>query len=783
MKEQTLLATWGCLLHDLGKIVYRSGDSKENHSEAGYKKLKSYKLFNENKDILDCLRYHHGKLLKCAKIETNSPAYITYIADNISASADRRKDCEEETFGFSKTLAMAPIFKHLNGTHGNASILPSKMDGMLRLPVTDNQIFIEKYDYQNILRELMDDLKNIDVEESWTNSLLSILEGRLSTIPSSTSINESPDISLYDHLKITAAAGSCISEYLLEKGISDYKTELLSKEKEFCSKKVFLLYSADFSGIQSFIYTVATADALRSLRSRSFFLELVMEHYIDEMLSACGVSRANVLYSGGGHCYLLLPNTENCIKQIKAVNVMMNRWICRQFGIRLYLADGFTPCSADELTNTPAEKFPYRQIFRRVSYEISQKKMRRYSASQIIKLNSDLAEGERECKVCGKTDKISDDGLCTWCGLFASLSTKIQNCDVYFVSGKKDKFDFSLPSLNGDIYYSLTYVEDARSRIRGGDIPIRIYTKNNLFSGLRYSTKLYVGDYAKDNRMEMLAIDSQGVSRLAVCRMDVDNLGQAFVSGFEKKEGSEEEKQKFVTISRTAGFSRQMSLFFKCYINCVLSGEFENRGDLSVAIVYSGGDDVFLVGAWTDVLEASRRIQEAFTAFTCGSLTLSAGIKLFDDHYPIRQAALETELLEAEAKGLNGKNAVSLFEAGTNNVYHWDEFFSKVMDEKVGMLESFFNDEENQRGQSFLYKMLDLIRDRAEYEKNEKRMNIARFAYLLARMEPPKKSSQYGKYKEFSKKMYDWVLDEKERKELITAIYIYVYKNRTSKKE
>lgn len=82
-----------------------------------------------------------------------------------------------------------------------------------------------------------------------------------------------------------------------------------------------------------------------------------------------------------------------------------------------------------------------------------------------------------------------------------------------------------------------------------------------------------------------------------------------------------------------------------------------------------------------------------------------------------------------------------------------------------------------------MYKMLDLIRDRAEYEKNEKRMNIARFAYLLARMEPPKKSPQYGKYKEFSKKMYDWVLDEKERKELITAIYIYVYKNRTSKKE
>ena len=32
------------------------------------------------------------------------------------------------------------------------------------------------------------------------------------------------------------------------------------------------------------------------MRSRSFFLELAMEHYIDELLNVCGVSRANLLY-------------------------------------------------------------------------------------------------------------------------------------------------------------------------------------------------------------------------------------------------------------------------------------------------------------------------------------------------------------------------------------------------------------------------------------------------------------------------------------------------------
>ena len=30
---------------------------------------------------------------------------------------------------------------------------------------------------------------------------------------------------------------------------------------------------------------------------------------MDELLDGCGLTRTNIIYSGGGHCYLLLPNT------------------------------------------------------------------------------------------------------------------------------------------------------------------------------------------------------------------------------------------------------------------------------------------------------------------------------------------------------------------------------------------------------------------------------------------------------------------------------------------
>ena len=59
----------------------------------------------------------------------------------------------------------------------------------------------------------------------------------------------------------------------------------------------------DISGIQSFIYTIGEKGALKGLRARSFYLEIMMEHIVDELLEKLSLSRANLIYTGGGHCY------------------------------------------------------------------------------------------------------------------------------------------------------------------------------------------------------------------------------------------------------------------------------------------------------------------------------------------------------------------------------------------------------------------------------------------------------------------------------------------------
>ena len=210
---------------------------------------------------------------------------------------------------------------------------PVEQDGTLRMPQAGDLSLSDK-DCKLLLDGLVQALSGLSPTPEWIDPLLSVLERYTANLPA---VGRAEEISLFDQVKLTAAVAGCISEVLLEIGPSDH-SDLMTKKDSVFDREVFLLYSADFSGIQKFIYTVGIRGALRMLRSRSFFLEIVMEHYLDELLRACGMSRANLLYSGGGHCYLLLPNTARVRDVVERWNTKFNEWLFSQFGPRLFLA-------------------------------------------------------------------------------------------------------------------------------------------------------------------------------------------------------------------------------------------------------------------------------------------------------------------------------------------------------------------------------------------------------------------------------------------------------------
>lgn len=300
----------------------------------------------------------------------------------------------------------------------------------------------------------------------------------------------------------------------------------------------------------------------------------------------------------------------------------------------------------------------------------------------------------------------------------------------------------------------------------------RVYRKGPSREPFPRSVRIHLGDYAYSSLLEELT-EEEGMARSGVLRMDVDGLGQAFIGGFRRKEAEDPaEGERYVTLTRYMAFSRQMSLFFKHHINEILRGEGEDPA--RVVVVYSGGDDVLLAGGWSDVIRSAQGIHRAFLRYTLCRLTISGGIALCPVRYPLYLSAQEAGALEEDAKELEGKNAVSLFQPGTNR-YRWEVFEQQVAGEKLALLQRFFA-EEADLGGSLLYQLLEHLRE------DSQRISIARYAYLLARLEPRSRDPEgQALYREFSRQMYQWILNPEDRRQLITAVYLMIYQRRSNK--
>ena len=102
-----------------------------------------------------------------------------------------------------------------------------------------------------------------------------------------------------------------------------------------------------------------------------------------------------------------------------------------------------------------------------------------------------------------------------------------------------------------------------------------------------------------------------------------------------------------------------------------------------VTVVYSGGDDLFLLGAWDALPEAALTIKEQFAAFSCNnpSFTLSSGMVITGGKFPIYKSAEMAGETEAKAKKHvtifqeeKGKTAEKNSFTFLDTPMHWKEF-------------------------------------------------------------------------------------------------------------
>ncbi|MBS4728525.1 type III-A CRISPR-associated protein Cas10/Csm1 [Mycobacterium sp. SM1] len=509
----------GCLLHDIGKPVQRAAlGYRGKHSAIGRAFMKKVWLrdnrnpaeFGEelgephisaaDRNILDAISYHHAEALRSATqhgaLAVDSPAYIAYLADNIAAGADRRKAASDDGAGSSTWDPDSPlysVFNRFGPEPANLAFAPKMLDDREPINIaSDRRIEFDKHRYPDIVRKLESVLAGLDRSEAFLTSLLNVLEATLSFVPSSTDASEVVDVSLFDHMKLTAAVGSCIWHHLRESGQTDYKVALFDNEETFYGVTAFLLATFDISGIQDFIYTIHSDGAAKMLRARSFYLELLTEHLVDELLDRAQVSRANLTYSGGGHAYLLLPHTAAARQALVGFERATNDWLLKNFTTRLFLATGSIALSANDLMRRPNESADqareraqrYSGYYKTMSTQLSQKKLARYSAQQLRRLNADDYDGqtgERECRVCHTVDRtIDDDSLCSLCRALTEASPRIQDKTRQFVRiGNGASADLPLPFGAGLDFLIKADAEQAVDQPQTR----RLYAKNKYYIG------------------------------------------------------------------------------------------------------------------------------------------------------------------------------------------------------------------------------------------------------------------------------------------------------------
>ncbi|HKJ31960.1 MAG TPA: type III-A CRISPR-associated protein Cas10/Csm1, partial [Balneolales bacterium] len=279
----------------------------------------SFNRDGELESIANLSAKHHKK----ASGQTEWERIISY-ADRLSSGQDRRPDeigvdtsGSQQRYDFKK-IPLQNIFDNLFKVEES-----NKQSWHILSPLTTNDdIFAKKSDklsrdlqpdYENLWKSFTDELPNLPLHNfsQYVSTLLPLLEKYCWCIPSSTI--DQPDVSLFDHLKTTAAIATSLYDSIETHGSLPSTYDGMKNE----NKDRFILLSADFSGIQKFIYQITSKGAAKTLKGRSFYLQLIMDMMITHILEVFDVEKAHILLAGGGGFRLLLPNNETKIKEIE----------------------------------------------------------------------------------------------------------------------------------------------------------------------------------------------------------------------------------------------------------------------------------------------------------------------------------------------------------------------------------------------------------------------------------------------------------------------------------
>lgn len=678
--EEIVIAAW---LHDVGKFAQRADvrDLYNKELEGQYcKTTKDGRYTHQHVVYTEGFINAYQNVLpdgvnptivkKLAANHHNPSSYYEWIiaqADRLSSGSDRCNilgeiECSDENQFDEEKLKFyeKPMLHILTTLHLDERDLPKNayckmmpLENENILPTSERKI--SKEDYAELWKQFTADfekLKGLGYDE-FLLSLNTLLERYWWCIPSAT--NADADISLYQHAKTTAAFAAALYQYHKLTG-SENETALRTDGKKF------LFINGDMSGIQKYIFDLKTSgDNAKLLRAKSFQLWALSEIVSQYITKKFKVTYANIMTSAGGKFIILVPSTEENRTQIlPQLKLEMEQYFLKEFAgkLTLIISDGTEAAGAD------LQKENVLNLINKIGDDCDISKSKKMQA--VLKAQGAVLEDFY--------DKLQKNGECPKCGVFPAEQTdgddderQCKSCKKLIEIGgrlvKSAKVELKSDELRhfGDMVKLHEWDEDVKF----------YYSVNDYKPGFPMMSLPYVApknEYDELLTFEEIAQKSKGNKKLAMFKADIDNLGLVFSQSLGER----------MSFSRYADLSHQLHYFFSGFYAYFVNKNPDYKE--KIYTVFSGGDDLCILGAWDSVMQFAFDFQKALRDFTNSnpSVTISGGIALANSKLPVRNIADEAEELLEKSKGKDGKNAVTVF--GTT--VSWDEYGQCLKDGK-----------------------------------------------------------------------------------------------------
>ena len=636
------------LLHDIGKFYQRTKTTLPNvelyqryiNSNNTYRHAGYTACFIDN--YLSDKLENVGELIDLASNHHRVNDSIISKADKIAAAHDR-KDANRLDINDESEFDNGRMYyqKRMQSIFSEVQLKENQKNEIFNVklkPLSDFDIVNESsYDldnsksiaeYKDLFNEFVDSINEREIKKKQElielhDYLYPLIKEYTTAIPANTYQTDFSTVSLFDHLKLTAAVASCIS-------IND---------------KELIMLDYDLSGIQNFIFKITEGESTKKdieshLRSRSFFLSLLADAVAFKILKEFNLSYENILFSSGGRGSILLPSIDNLDNKLHAINKEIEEYLFFKYKGELSISLKYWNVKPDDFKNESISEI---RRNRDNIVEISSKQTK--FADILSTMDSFVFSpmNGNVCKLCGSNEALDDSALCEECQTFSKIN-KFLSKNQEFIIGFGDYDSSASLSIKLDEIGNISFYtkEDFK------------YNKNNYY--ISYNNNL-IGEsknYAMHDKLitfEGLAKTCRGDNKIAVIKMDVDNLGYIFANGIRKS-----------TISKNLTLSRMMDLYFTKIIKDNLSTDkFKDK----VYINYSGGDDLLIITPADISLEVANQIIKGFKNFNSNNvgINISCGVEILKPQSPIRFAVLRANDNLDNAKAREGKNSLCVIDA------------------------------------------------------------------------------------------------------------------------